>query len=66
MNKKLCKITNRKNIIGFKRSHAMNKSKRKFKINIKKKKKIWLYDEKKFIKINISTKGIKIINKNNK
>ncbi|WP_343190001.1 50S ribosomal protein L28 [Buchnera aphidicola] len=59
---KICKITKKKTIFGNKRSHAMNSKRRKFKANIKKHK-FWIPNIKKFVRIKISTKGIREINK---
>ncbi|NIH16744.1 MAG: 50S ribosomal protein L28 [Buchnera aphidicola (Periphyllus lyropictus)] len=57
-----CKITGKKTIFGNNRSHALNATKRKFKINLKTHK-FWIKKEKKFIKLKLSTKGIRLINK---
>ncbi|BDT61514.1 MAG: hypothetical protein RDO_0420 [Flavobacteriales endosymbiont of Rhyzopertha dominica] len=59
---KICKITNKKSIIGNKISKSNNKTKRWFKINIFKKK-FYNYNIKKWIKMKISTKAIKLIKK---
>ncbi|QJC33853.1 50S ribosomal protein L28 [Enterobacteriaceae endosymbiont of Donacia provostii] len=59
---KICQITKKKTIKGNKRSHAMNATKRKFLPNIHYHK-FWLAKEKRFIKLKISSKGIRLINK---
>lgn len=59
---RICKITGKKLLIGNKISHSNNKKKRFFKINFFKKK-FFIPSTKKWIKINISAKGIRIINK---
>ncbi|WP_075431688.1 50S ribosomal protein L28 [Buchnera aphidicola] len=59
---KICQITKRKSVFGNRRSHAMNATKRKFCINLQYHR-FWIPQEKKFIKIRISTKGLRIINK---
>ncbi|WP_343188272.1 50S ribosomal protein L28 [Buchnera aphidicola (Ceratoglyphina bambusae)] len=59
---KICQITKKKTMFGNKRSHAMNSTKRMFKANIQKHK-FWIPKIKKFIKIKISSKGIREINK---
>ncbi|WP_343190360.1 50S ribosomal protein L28 [Buchnera aphidicola (Mollitrichosiphum nigrofasciatum)] len=59
---KICFVTGKKTIFGNNRSHAMNATKRKFHPNIHKNR-FWIPSKKKFIKLNISTQGIKIINK---
>lgn len=59
---KICQITKKKTIFGQKRSHAMNATKRKFLTNIQYHK-FWLSNKKKFIKLRISKRGLRIINK---
>ncbi|WP_343154838.1 50S ribosomal protein L28 [Buchnera aphidicola (Pseudoregma panicola)] len=59
---KICKITKKKTLFGNKRSHAMNSNRRKFKPNIHNHK-FWVPSINKFIKIKISAKGIRQINK---
>ncbi|CAL4318388.1 50S ribosomal protein L28 [Buchnera aphidicola (Periphyllus testudinaceus)] len=58
----ICNITKKKTIFGNKRSHALNATKRKFKINLKNHK-FWIKSKKKFIKLKLSTKAMRIINK---
>jgi len=43
-------------------SHANNKTRRRFNINLQKKR-FWLADEKRFITLTVSTKGLRIIDK---
>ncbi|CAL4318322.1 50S ribosomal protein L28 [Buchnera aphidicola] len=57
-----CQITGKKNLSGNKKSHALNSTKRKFNINLKNHK-FWISKKKKFIKLKLSTKAIRIINK---
>lgn len=59
---RICKITGKRPIYGNHRSHAMNAVKRRFLPNLHFHK-FWLEDEKKFIKIRVSSKGIRIIDK---
>lgn len=59
---KICKITGKRPITGNKRSYAMNAIKRRFLPNIHYRK-FWIEKEKKFIKIKISSKGLRIIDK---
>lgn len=59
---RFCQITNKKPMVGNKRSHAMNATKRRFLINIKYHR-FWISSEKKFIKLKTTTKGIKNIDK---
>lgn len=57
-----CIITKKKNMTGNKISKSNKKTKKKFKINIKKKKIFDLFKSK-FINLKITTKGIKILDK---
>ncbi|VAX76281.1 50S ribosomal protein L28 [Buchnera aphidicola] len=59
---KICQITKKKTMLGNNRSHAMNATKRKFSLNIQYHT-FWLPQEKKKIKIRISAKGLRMINK---
>jgi large subunit ribosomal protein L28 len=59
---KICIVTNKKTISGNKISHSNIKKKRKFKPNIMTQK-IWFEEKKKYIKLKLSSKGLKIINK---
>ena len=43
-------------------SHAHNKSRRRFNVNLQKKK-FWLPDEKRYITLRLSTRGLRIIDK---
>ena len=43
-------------------SHAHNKTRRRFNINLQRKR-FWLADEKRFITLTVSTKGLRIIDK---
>lgn len=62
MTRRLCFITRKKPKFGNKRSHAMNATKRKFSINLKNHK-FWIPCEKKFIKLKITTQGIRNLDK---
>lgn len=59
---RVCQITGKKPMKGNHRSHAMNAVKRRFLPNLHFHK-FWLENEKKFIKLRVSTKGIRIIDK---
>ena len=59
---RVCDITGKKPMFGNKVSHAHNKSRRRFNINLQKKK-FWLPDEKRYVTLNISTRGMRIIDK---
>ena len=59
---RVCEITGKKPMFGNKVSHAHNKSRRRFNINLQKKK-FWLPDEKRYVTLSISTRGMRIIDK---
>lgn len=58
---RICKITGKKTTVGCTVSHSNNRSKRKFDINLVKKR-FYLSQKKKWIKFKVSAAGIKIIN----
>lgn len=60
---RVCQVTGRKVITGNNVSHANNKVKRKFKINLHKKR-FWVESEKRFVTLRVSAKGMRIIDKN--
>jgi len=59
---KVCAITGKKPLTGNNVSHANNRTKRKQYPNLQTKR-IWLEDEKRWIKMRISTKAIKTLDK---
>lgn len=59
---RICDVTGKKPMFGNNVSHAHNKSRRRFNINLQKKK-FWLPDEKKYITLRISSRGMRIIDK---
>ncbi|ACL29909.1 50S ribosomal protein L28 [Buchnera aphidicola] len=59
---RICQITGKKRMIGNNRSHALNATKRKFLINIQYHR-FWIADEKRFIKLRVSTNGMRYIDK---
>ncbi|HBC71218.1 MAG TPA: 50S ribosomal protein L28 [Coxiellaceae bacterium] len=58
----VCHITGKRPKIGNKVSHANKKSKRRFNINLHSKR-FWLEEQKRFIKLRVSTQGLRIIDK---
>ena len=58
----ICCITGKRPRVGNKVSHANKKAKRRFNINLQSKR-FWLEDQKRFIRLRVSTQGIKIIDK---
>ena len=59
---KQCELTGIKISHGNNVSHAHNKSRRRFNINLQKKK-FWLPDEKRYVTLRLSTRGLRIIDK---
>ena len=57
-----CDVTGKKPMFGNNVSHAHNKSRRRFNVNLQKKK-FWLPDEKKYITLRLSTRGMRLIDK---
>jgi len=58
----VCQITGKKPIVGHKVSHANKKTKRRFCINLHYKK-FWLENEHRFIRLKVSTRGLRILDK---
>ena len=59
---RVCEVTGKKPMFGNNVSHAHNKSRRRFNINLQKKK-FWLPDEKRYVTLRISTRGMRVIDK---
>jgi len=59
---RVCDVTGKKPMFGNNVSHANNKSRRRFNINLQKKR-FWLPDEKRYVTLRVSTKGMRIIDK---
>ena len=60
---KVCQITGRKRMIGNNVAHSKLRTKRDFAINLKTKK-FWSEAEQRFITLKVTTKGMRIIEKN--
>jgi large subunit ribosomal protein L28 len=60
---RVCDVTGKKTMFGNKVSHAHNKSRRRFDVNLQKKR-FWLPDEKRFVTLKVSTRGMRTIDKN--
>ena len=58
----MCDVTGKRPMYGNKVSHAHNKSRRRFNINLQKKR-FWLPDEKRYVTLNVSTLGMRLIDK---
>ena len=59
---KICEVTGKKVMFGNNVSFSINKTKRRFDANISKKK-FYIAEEDKWVTLNVSAKGLKIINK---
>ena len=59
---RVCDVTGKKPMFGNKVSHAHNKSRRRFDVNLPKKR-FWLPDEKRFVTLKVSTRGMRTIDK---
>ncbi|RDI44590.1 50S ribosomal protein L28 [Aquicella lusitana] len=59
---KKCPVTGKGPMVGNNVSHANNKTKRRYLPNLQYKR-FWLESEKRFVRIRVSTRGIRIIDK---
>jgi large subunit ribosomal protein L28 len=59
---KKCPITGKGPLVGNNVSHANNRTKRRFLPNLQSKR-FWLEDEKRFVRVRVSTRGMRIIDK---
>ena len=59
---RMCDVTGKKPMFGNNVSHAHNKSRRRFNINLQKKR-FWLADESRYVTLNVSTQGLRLIDK---
>ena len=59
---RVCDVTGKKPMFGNNVSHAHNKTRRRFDVNLQKKR-FWLPDEKRYITHKVSTRGMRIIDK---
>ncbi|GIS54077.1 hypothetical protein Ct9H90mP29_11190 [bacterium] len=57
---RICDVTGKKPMFGNNVSHANNKSRRRFNINLQKKK-FWLPDENRYITLRLSTRGMRVM-----
>ncbi len=60
---KVCQITGRKRMIGNNVAHSKLRTKRDFALNLKTKR-FWSESEQRFITLKVTTKGMRIIEKN--
>ncbi|MDI1351638.1 MAG: 50S ribosomal protein L28 [bacterium] len=59
---RVCQVTGKRPMSGNKVSHANNKTKRRFLPNIQSHK-FWVEEEKRFVTLKLTTKGMRIIDK---
>lgn len=59
---RVCQITGKRPVTGNNVSHANNKTKRRFLPNLQAKR-FWLENEGRFVKLRVSMKGLRIIDK---
>lgn len=59
---RVCQVTGKRPMVGHNVSHANNKTKRRFNPNLQEHR-FWLESEKRFIKLRVSRKGMRIIDK---
>jgi len=60
---KVCPITGKGPMVGNNVSHANNKTKRRYLPNLQSKR-FWLESEKRFVRLRVSVRGMRIIDKN--
>lgn len=59
---KVCQVTGKRPMSGNNVSHAKNRTRRRFEPNLHSHR-FWIEDEKRFIKLRLSAKGIRIVDK---
>ena len=60
---RVCELTGKRAMVGNNVAHAMNKTKRKFSVNLVKKR-FYIAEEDRWVSLKISTAALKTINKN--
>lgn len=60
---KVCQVTGKRPAVGNNRSHARNATKRRFLPNLQTHR-FWVEGEKRFVKLRVTTKGMRTIDKN--
>lgn len=58
----VCRVTGKRPSVGHTVSHANKKAKRRFNINLHSKR-FWLAEQKRFVKLRVSTQGMRVIDK---
>ncbi len=59
---RVCQVTGKRPLVGNNVSHANNKTKRRFSPNLQEKR-FWLESEQRYVKLRISAKGMRIVDK---
>lgn len=59
---RVCQVTGKKAMTGNSVSHANNKTKRRFEVNLQSKR-YWLPEEKRWIRLRLSTSAMKTVNR---
>lgn len=59
---KVCQVTGKRPVVGNNVSHAKNRTKRRFLPNLHHHR-FWVESEKRFVRLRVSTKGMRIIDK---
>jgi large subunit ribosomal protein L28 len=59
---RVCQVTGKRALVGNKVSHSNHKTKRRFEINLRSKR-FWLEEEGRWIRLRVTTRGMKIIDK---
>tara|TARA_B100000405_G_scaffold15380_1_gene12451 strand:- start:36 stop:326 length:291 start_codon:yes stop_codon:yes gene_type:complete len=59
---RICDVTGRKPMFGNNVSHAHNKTRRRFNLNLQKKR-FWVPDENRWVTLTVSTQGLRLIDK---
>jgi large subunit ribosomal protein L28 len=59
---RVCQVTGKRPMVGHNVSHANNKTKRRFNPNLQEHR-FWLESEQRYVKLRVSTKGMRIIDK---
>ena len=59
---RVCQVTGKRPLVGNNVSHANNKTKRRFCQNLQEHR-FWLETEQRYVKLRVSTKGMRIIDK---
>lgn len=60
---RVCQVTGKRPLVGNNRSHANNATKRRYLPNLQLHR-FWVESEKRFVTLRVSTKGLRIIDKN--